>query len=139
MNYDNENRGKIQYRNRKRQIIDFSGLRYGNITPTDIDGYLEYHDKAMIFIELKHNDAQVPYGQRLALERSVDNNAAAGKKSVLFVCQHYVDDPDQDIIAANAIVKEVYYKGKYIYPMKEFTLKQLLDYFIEMVDSELFF
>lgn len=35
MNYTDDNRGAIQFRERRKQIIDFSGLRVGNITPTD--------------------------------------------------------------------------------------------------------
>jgi len=38
-------RGKIEHRDRARQIRDFSNLRYGNITPTDIDGLIEYQNK----------------------------------------------------------------------------------------------
>ena len=49
MEYQNNNRGVIQNRDRKKQIIDFSGLKYGKITPTDIDGLIEYKDKAMMF------------------------------------------------------------------------------------------
>lgn len=49
MNYTNENRGKIQNEEFARRIIDFSGMRYGNITPTDIDGVIEYHDTRVVF------------------------------------------------------------------------------------------
>jgi len=47
-------RGVIKYRGRARQIIDFRGLTYGNITPTDIDGLIEYKDKCILLIEIKH-------------------------------------------------------------------------------------
>jgi hypothetical protein len=137
MLYDDENRGKIQLRNRARQIVDFSGLRYDNITPTDIDGHIEYHDEAMIFIELKHRNAIIPYGQKLALERNVNNNRAAGKKAVLFICEHYVDDWKCDIIAANSIVREFYYEGKWYVDGKH-TLKQKCDSFIEFVNRKPF-
>jgi hypothetical protein len=43
-------RGVIQNVGRKQQINDFSELRFGNITPTDMDGCIEYKDKAYIFI-----------------------------------------------------------------------------------------
>ena len=86
MFYDDANRGVIQNRERARQIIDFSGLRYGNITPTDIDGCIEYQDKGVAFIEIKHRDSPMPKGQELALTRLVDNNSTAGKRAVLYVC-----------------------------------------------------
>ena len=73
MNYTDDNRGAIQFRERRKQIIDFSGLRVGNITPTDCDGLIEYHNKAYILFEIKHRDAKVPEGQLKALVRSVDD------------------------------------------------------------------
>ncbi len=42
------------------QFNDFSGLRYGSIYPTDIDGLIEIQDKLFIFIELKYQEAKVP-------------------------------------------------------------------------------
>jgi hypothetical protein len=62
MNYDSLNRGKIQYRERARQIIDFSGIRYDNITPTDIDGFFEKADKAFVFYEYKLEGCEMPHG-----------------------------------------------------------------------------
>ena len=107
MNYTNENRGKIQDRRRARQIIDFSGLRYGDITPTDIDALIEYHDKAVLFMEFKHRDAELPYGQFLAIARLVTDCHLAGKAAAAFICSHKVDDCLQDIDAANATVRQV--------------------------------
>ena len=69
MLYDDDNRGSIQFPDRARQLIDFSGLRYNKITPTDIDGFIEYHDEAIVFMEFKYGNAELPYGQKLALER----------------------------------------------------------------------
>lgn len=79
MTYSDDNRGKIQYRERRKQLVDFSGIRIGNITPTDCDGLIEYHDKAYIIFEIKYRDAEVPHGQRLALQRSIDDFKRAGK------------------------------------------------------------
>ena len=53
----------VKYRERAKQIIDFTGLQWDTITPTDIDGLIEYKNKAMVFMEFKHNDAQMPKGQ----------------------------------------------------------------------------
>ena len=41
----NSLRGATTYKERAKQGRDFTGLRYGNITPTDIDGLIEYHGK----------------------------------------------------------------------------------------------
>ena len=114
MNYTDENRGLIQNRERARQIIAFDGLRMKRrITPTDIDGFFEYGDKVFVFYELKHGDAQPPKGQLLALKRIVKAINESGRKAVLFVCSHQVDDTDKDIDAASSIVTSVYYDKKY--------------------------
>ena len=59
------------FRNREyaKQLKSFSGLRFGKITPTDIDGFLDFGNNVYVFIETKHGDAPLPYGQKLALER----------------------------------------------------------------------
>lgn len=113
MLYTDSNRGTIQNRERARQIIDFHGLRIRNITPTDIDGFIEYQDKAMIFLEFKYLDADLPYGQQLALVRLIDNIDKAGKEAVLFVCEHNITNCDKDVIAENAIVRSFYYKKRW--------------------------
>ena len=43
----------IIHRDRARQLIDFSNLRFGTRMPTDIDGCFEYDDRAMILLEFK--------------------------------------------------------------------------------------
>jgi hypothetical protein len=102
-------RGKIVHRDRRRQIVDFSGLRFGNnITPTDIDGYLDFQNKTAVIWELKHRDATLPRGQELALERLVDNSKI---RTIAFVAAHNVDDPAQDINAAKALVTRYYWHG----------------------------
>ena len=63
------NRGVINHRERARQINDFRNLLYGSITPTDIDGCIEYQNKAYILIEIKYNDALMSRGQELAFTR----------------------------------------------------------------------
>ena len=46
----------IQHRERLNQFIDYSGLMFGSIHPTDTDGEIEYHNKAWVFFEIKHRD-----------------------------------------------------------------------------------
>lgn len=116
MNYTDENRGIIQNRERARQINDFRNLRMKrNITPTDIDGYFEYDDKAFIFYELKHGEARPSHGQSLAFTRIVDAINETGKDAVLFLCSHDVDDPEQDVDAAESKVVGCYLGKKTAY------------------------
>ena len=57
----------------RTELIDFKGLELdGGIYPTDIDGIIEYRDSEYIILEVKHSKAKVPWGQRLCLQRMVD-------------------------------------------------------------------
>lgn len=112
-------RGKITSPDRARQLRDFSGLRFGTITPTDIDGLgmvqlsvptiaglIEYHNKGYVIIELKLKGASVPGGQRLALERLHNDLSKAGKETLCIIAEHNAFDPEQPIDVARAIVTE---------------------------------
>lgn len=122
-------RGKITYRERARQIIDFSGLKYQNITPTDIDGFLDFGNVAFVDFELKYDGAPVSYGQRLALERRCDSAQRAGIKSLCVICDHFVEDASEDVNAAHAIVREYRSRYKWIKPKSKVTLRGLIDRF----------
>ncbi len=134
MKYDDSNRGRIQNRERARQIIDFNGIRYNNITPTDIDGFFEYKNKAFVFFEYKLRDADVPRGQELALMRVVDGLSAAGKNAVLFLCRHSEDNPHKDIRAAEALVEKIYWCGKWHTGTNK-TVKAQTDRFLRWVET----
>ena len=133
MKYDDENRGKIQNRLRSQQIIDFSGIRYKNITPTDIDGFFEKAGRAFVFYEYKLLGAEIPRGQELALTRIVDGLRIAGKSAVLFICRHNEVDPAKDVKAANAIVEKIYWNGRW-YQGKNKSVKEQTDNFMNWAD-----
>lgn len=65
-------RGKIHNREQALVERDFSGTRWGKITPTDIDGFVEFSNRLFIFIEGKFGRSSLRYGQKLALGRLVD-------------------------------------------------------------------
>lgn len=134
MTYDDENRGKIQNRLRSQQIIDFSGIRYKNITPTDIDGFFEKAGKAFVFYEYKLQGAEIPKGQELALTRIIDGLSTAGKTAVLFICRHNEINPVNDIKAANAIVEKIYWQGKW-HKGKNKTVKEHTDKFMNWIET----
>ena len=114
------------------QARNFKGLQFGSIYPTDIDGLIEYKDKCFIFIETKHKESELPFGQRLALERLCVATQKSGKESVLFVSRH---DCKGDIDLANTIVTDFYYKNKWYQEKTKATLYQMIDRFIKKVDS----
>lgn len=94
-------RGVIENRDRAKQIVSFAGLRFGSITPTDIDGLIEYRGRCFLLVELKHyTKPEMPYGQRLALERLASN---LSKPALLLHAIHYTD-ATEDIDAATCEV-----------------------------------
>lgn len=135
MKYTDQNRGKIQNRERARQIIDFSGIRYGNITPTDIDGFFEKAGRAFVFYEYKLVGNDMPYGQKIALERIVDAISTANKEAVLFVCRHCNDDPRDDIEASKAVVEKIYWHGDW-WDGTGKTVKRQTDDFMDYVSKK---
>lgn len=127
-------RGVIKNVARKQQINDFSGLLFGKITPTDLDGVIEYHDRAYVFFEIKYCDTELLYGQRLCLERLVCDASKTGKHAVALVLEHNIHDTSQSVPAAECDVREIFYKSengwvspKYKCNAYEFT-KKFFDY-----------
>ena len=119
-------RGKIRDKLCASQIRDFSGLLFANsITPTDIDGLIEYKNKLFIFIELKYNGMALPAGQQLALERLVDALQAT-HKSILLVAMHNTP-ADQSIEVSSCPVVLYYYKKFWRSPKQSITLRQAID------------
>lgn len=135
MEYTEQNRGRFQNERRAKQLIEFAGIRRDNCTPTDIDGFMEIHDKIYIFFEIKHGDAEVPRGQKIALMRLCDNLRMAGKVSVVFVGRHYIDDEETNVLAADTDVTEIYFDGRW-YNQKKQKLGVMVDKFIELAMKE---
>ena len=123
-------RGVITHRARAKQIIDFSGLRFGNITPTDIDGLIEYHDKCFLFVELKHsnkNRCDLDVGQRLALERLCNS---LNKPALLLHAIH--SEPVQNDIQAGACyVYQYFWKREWILTKHFITVKEAAEGFFK--------
>lgn len=132
--YDDSNRGKIQNRDRARQLIDFGGLRYNNITPTDIDGFLEKGDRLFVFYEYKLPSAEMPHGQKVALMRLVDGLTKAGKLAVLFLCRHNEYNPLSDVKASKAIVEAIYWNESW-HKGHNLTVREQTDRFLRWADS----
>lgn len=115
-----------------KQLIDFQGLGIeGGIYPTDIDALIEYHDTEYILVEVKYKKAKVPYSQRLAIQRMVDDFTKVGKRAIALVAEHYDSDPRKPVIAANCRVRELYYgeESQWRVPTHELTVRQAVDDF----------
>ena len=126
-------RGKIRNRERAKQLRDFTGLRFGRITPTDIDAFLEFGDVLFILIESKQEGAQLPYGQKTALERLCD--AVQGTKTptnqerqaYILIVHHTTTETDQDVDYGASMVSSVRYKRKWCPPKEPITCRQAID------------
>ena len=123
--------GKIGDRDRYNQPIDFSGMRYKNITPSDMDGriyFFEIHKMIFIFIELKYNGTPCEGGQRWAFQNLVD---VITVPSIYIIADHYVHSKSQEIPANYCIIREYYVRGKWHPPKnKGTTLKYGVDTFL---------
>lgn len=108
-------RGKIRNKANAQQIMDFSGLRFGNITPTDIDAFIEYKNKAMVLIESKYGESKLKGGQRLAFERLIDV-IAKDRHAIGFVCSHTPElvDTEGGVDLSRAVVTEYRHKNKWV-------------------------
>lgn len=107
-------RGVINQRERSLQVNDFSGLlRRRGITPTDLDGYIDYSGNAFLFLEGKSKGVNLSIGQRLCFEHLVDALDMAGKFSCAIVYEH-VSMPSEDIDVASCIVSKAYFRGKWV-------------------------
>ena len=102
-------RGKIYNVKRAGQLRDFSGLRFGTITPTDIDGFIDFRNKLHIYIEAKYEDTELPYGQRLALQRICDNC----KIPCAVIIVSHKHPANETIDFANTEVTEYRWEGKW--------------------------
>jgi hypothetical protein len=128
-------RGVIRNRDFGAQVRDFSGLLIGTITPTDIDMLIEYHGRYFIFAETKYDDMELPFGQRLALERLCDATERGNRPSILFVTSHHAS-ADMDIDMAQTIVVEYRYRGEWRTPPESITLKDAIASFIKKQEDK---
>ena len=101
--------GVIRNREYATRVRDFSGLRFGAITPTDLDGLIEYKDRGYVLIEVKYGETRLPDGQRLALERLCDDLQRVKPTLLVIASHHSVGDID----VAQCVVTEYRYNGRW--------------------------
>jgi hypothetical protein len=119
MQKHNAERGEIYAPELAGQLRDFRGLRWGNITPTDIDAFLDFGNHLFIIIEAKFAGTELPLGQRLAIERLCD----AANKSVhcLALIVSHESPAGEAIDFATARAIEYRYRGAWVRVEREAT------------------
>lgn len=86
----------------------FAGLRFGSITPTDIDCSVDFHHgKTFIFTEGKTLGTSIEAGQREHLENLVKAIRAGGHKAFAVVIEYPIGDDEVDY--ASCRIAEWYY------------------------------
>jgi len=125
--YPERRRGAIAHPDRARQLINFEGLNFGTITPTDLDGLIDYHNQQFAFLEIKSAGVPLLYGQQTAFERIVDRIEMSGARAALFFAHHTVRDCDQQIDAARTLVIAFYESRRWSSFPGIWTLRQALD------------
>lgn len=125
-----DDRGIFHNRDRAKQLIKFEGIKFGKITPTDIDFFIEYKDALRIVGDYKYGDAELPIGQRLLLQRLVNDFTKINKPSIAFVARHFIKDSNSDVDGVNCEIDETYFDGNWIKSNKKCTVKQLCEWFI---------
>lgn len=121
-------RGVIRNRDAAKQLRDFSGMRFGKITPTDIDGFMEFDDKIFIYIESKFNGKPMPYGQKLAFRRQVNAIAESGRIAYGILCEHNTPDNEDIPFATLPVISYCYGTGnKWHTPREPIKLREMVD------------
>ena len=123
-------RGVIQNRERAKQIPDFSGMRWGNITPTDLDMGIDFRNGIFVFGEMKLPGAELPQGQRWFLEHLTDAIAETGRLSVTFILEHDTR-PTEDIDAAKCLIRELRSHRRWRKPELSICAKDAIDLILE--------
>ena len=104
-------RGSIKYLDRYKQLISYEGMvRHRGITPTDIDGFIDYSGNVFLYLECKLLSKELDIGQRKALENVVKSHDASDKKGCAAIFKHN-SKPDEIIMAKDQYVSEIYLLG----------------------------
>ena len=119
-------RGEIRNREARQQLLDMRELRWGKITPTDIDMFLDFGGEIFVWGEIKYGGTEMPRGQRLAAERINSAAEKAGIDSTFLLISHEHKAPE-DIDVANARVVEYYRKNQWHVPLREITVRKAIE------------
>jgi len=128
--------GVIRNREFARQIKDFSGLRFGQITPTDIDGFMDFGDRLFIVIEGKHSGTMLKTGQRLALERLVDACHCPPRRIAVAIVIDHFDESEHDVDYSKCSVRTMRWNGKWVAPLERgITCRRAIERLIAMSEN----
>ena len=116
----------FNHRERAKQLNNFIGIvRIRGISPTDIDGLIDYGGKSFIYLEGKLKTAPFPYGQKLALENISKSHLRGGNETLIIIYRHNTP-VEKDIIVKACFVEKIYFKKKW-YEVKNKKVIQVIE------------
>lgn len=132
-----EQRGIIQNRARKQQIADMSGLRYNKITPTDLDGFLDFGDRLFIFIEGKFIATPVLFGQGLSIDRLCDACHCPPRRYAFAIIADHHHPTNEDIDFSQMTVRTIRQNRRWTQPMRDgLTVREAIDRMVSFVENK---
>lgn len=111
------------------QLKIFAGLKWGAISPTDIDVFLDFGDRLFVFVEVKHGGGMPPTGQRIALERVCDACISPTRTSVALIAAH---SSDGDIVIKDLEVDRYRWNQRWIRPNTSTTVHDAINRFRQL-------
>lgn len=121
-------RGAVRDVVKYTQLKDYTKMCYGTITPTDIDGSMDFGPNVFVFLELKHEGKDLPRGQELHLERLCDALYRGGNHSLAVVATHGCGSTEM-IPVHECSVERFRYMLEWNRPGRACTCKELVDRF----------
>lgn len=119
--------GEDMYRSMHRQIVDFTTLKWANISPTNLDMAVDCWGMCWMFAETKYEFTGLSYGQDLMIRRIIDH---LQKPAVFFVTTHATPSEEPVDLALTQVVM-YYFNGDYKIPNGARDLKECCDIFME--------
>ena len=126
----------LYWRNRATQIADFSNCCFGSLRPTDIDLFFEYKNRGYLIGDIKFQGVDLKKGQRLLMERLVQDADALGKVAYAIVIENDVLETDQDIDVGSCSVCRYYdYRRLEWIPAGHITVRDFIKRFIWLCNN----
>jgi len=117
----------IKNKDRARQLMLFDGLvRHRGISPTDIDGLIDYKGNAFILLEGKLTGTPILNGQKMAIENLCKAIISGGKECIALVFEHQTKSSN-DIFVKNCLVRKIYISGCWRDPKFNISVIQAVD------------
>ncbi len=85
----------IKYKNRIKQVLDFTGVGNSKIHPSDIDAILEFDNKYLIIFEVKLKGVQIPVGQKILFKRIADCWQKTNGEAFVVYCEHETETSEK--------------------------------------------